>query len=616
MTRARVAGLLLPLLLLGGAFWASPGLFNIDETVYLAAAEAMARRGSLVVENGYETFGAEALKLWFLVEGPRGLVPQYPAGSAILGGPMAALLGARGLIVLNAAAAVGLFFAARALALRLFGDARAAALAGFLLLLGGFWLEFAWGIWPHAIATLLSTLALTLTLRALDEPERAMRWAALAGAALGAACLFRLDAVLAIAGIGAGAVLYARAPLRMIAAGAAGMLPPLAALSAANLLKFGDPNPFSYGRAAGETQLAAHLPMLGAGVLGLGLLAAMRGAPPRRIALGAGGCALLLGAAAAAEPGLRAMLLRAGGGAWALLVDIRDIQPVRPEMVMAEDGTVRFLGLVKKALGQSLPWLGLLAAIPFLRWDARGRRGLTLCAISAAAMAAPFIPSAWYGGLGSNMRYFLPATPLLAALGAAILVRLGDQAGGVKRPAMAGGAAGIALCLLWMVKGPGGAAGAQQMLSVLLLGLIACAAAAAAATGARGLSRFAVGAGAAGMAAAALFGLLDLAASQGRRVAVDRIGRALAEVPAPSLMIGPPELFAGQIERPDAFIAAPRQWTFEIDENLVLDALSRGYAVWMLRADAETMHGAAADIRFGREIASPGGPLVEILPPL
>ena len=80
--RAGALGLLLPIavLLLAGAFVASPGLFNIDEFVLLAGAQALLKTDALTIENGWAQFASPDLKLWILVAGPNGLAPQYPVG--------------------------------------------------------------------------------------------------------------------------------------------------------------------------------------------------------------------------------------------------------------------------------------------------------------------------------------------------------------------------------------------------------------------------------------------------------------------------------------------------------------------------------------------------------
>ena len=108
-------------LILAGALLVSDGYFTVDEFVYVLGAQAMAQNMSLVIENGFDTYGSENLKVWNVVIGPAGLVSQYPVGTAVIGAPLLLLFGVRGLIVLNALAAVGTLFLTRSLARRLYG---------------------------------------------------------------------------------------------------------------------------------------------------------------------------------------------------------------------------------------------------------------------------------------------------------------------------------------------------------------------------------------------------------------------------------------------------------------------------------------------------------------
>ncbi|MGG7565132.1 hypothetical protein ACQ5SO_03080 [Rhodovulum sp. DZ06] len=580
----------LPLLL-----WlvAVPGLFNVDEALYFLSADAMARHGSFTVQNGWEQYPVAAMKLWFLVEGTGGLTSQYPPGPALLGAGPVSALGIRGLTLLNALAAAGTVFAVRALAWRMFGDARVALGAAAIFMLSSFWLEFSVGVWPHAITVCLTTVALALGLGAADAQARgaALGRAAAAGAALGAACLFRLDAILVLPAIGAFAVLFAARPWAMIAGGAAGLAGPLLALAALNQAKFGALNPFSYGRDDGLTTLSGHAPLLGAAAAGLGLLVLFRALPRRQGAALAGGLALAAAIGAALVPAVGAALGRVGFGAWGLLVDARALIDLHPHLIPGPGGTMLNLGLAKKALGQSLPWAGLLLAAPFLRWDGRGRRGALLCAIAAAPYAAAFLPSAWFGGLGGNMRYFMPLLPLLAALGAAVLARLIAAAGGgaaVGAALRLGGLGGGAAAVGWLLAGPGGAPGAQQVLALWLLAAVAAASLAAglaaAAPGApgglrRGTARAAVALGAAGFAGGLFAGGMDLAFSQHRRAVSALTAEALAGIEAPSMMFGPPELLANQVGRDDALIAMVSNRGYHVDAELLRRALADGRAV-------------------------------------
>ena len=91
------------------------------------------------------------------------------------------------------------------------------------------------------------------------------------------------------------------------------------------------------------------------------------------------------------------------------------------------DGTRSFWGLSKKALGQSLPWLGLLALLlrPQL-WQGRSR-SFTCALIFTALFMLPFLIRSWHGGMSSNMRYFLPALPVLSILAATLIHDLLDR---------------------------------------------------------------------------------------------------------------------------------------------------------------------------------------------
>ena len=96
----------------------SDGLYTIDEFIIAASVHALHAHGSLAYENGFNAFSAEGLKLAFFVNGPHGLVPQYPIGATLLGAALAGPLGIRGLIVLNALSAVATLLVTRQLAVQ------------------------------------------------------------------------------------------------------------------------------------------------------------------------------------------------------------------------------------------------------------------------------------------------------------------------------------------------------------------------------------------------------------------------------------------------------------------------------------------------------------------
>ncbi|MBL4558765.1 MAG: hypothetical protein JKP98_22005 [Rhodobacteraceae bacterium] len=154
--------------LLGLAAMWPVALKVIDEAIYYAAAHSLAESGSLIVANGWEQWGVDALRLRFMTAGPNGLAPQYPPGAAFLAAPLMPDFGMRALVLVNAVAAAATLFVTFALARAAFGRADVALGAALLLIFGTFWLEFTVGIWPHALATLCVTTALWASFRGLS----------------------------------------------------------------------------------------------------------------------------------------------------------------------------------------------------------------------------------------------------------------------------------------------------------------------------------------------------------------------------------------------------------------------------------------------------------------
>ncbi|MFT6773411.1 MAG: hypothetical protein ACJA1L_001121, partial [Paracoccaceae bacterium] len=605
---------LLSALIIAAAFIVSDGFFIIDEVVYYMGAEALWSGGSLTVENGFADFGSKDLKLLLLSKGPGGLTPQYPIGLTALGAPLVGALGPRGLIVLNALAAAATLFAARELAWRMFGDARVALAAPLLLAFASFWPEYAFGMWPHSLALCGVTLAFALALAALQRPERAAGLAFASGMAAGCAFLFRIDAMLALPAIAALAILRAPRPVAMLAAGAAGLAPALVAAALVNGAKFGTFNPLSYGSDTGSLSLAKHLPALMAAALGLGLLAALRHLDRRqgRLLLLALGAALLAGAALV--PQLGGGLVRVAHGARALLIDATVITDSRSGVVPMADGTLLFWGIAKKALGQSLPWLGLLAALPFLPGRDGRRDAYLLCLIAVVAGLAPFLPGAWHGGLGANMRYLLPLLPLLAALFARIWLDLAMRGGAARQCAVIGAVIGVGAVWMHLKYGAGGMAGAGQLMATWMLGGVALAGVAAGALRGTAAAQTGMIAGAAGVAAASLFGIHDLAVSQARRIAISAADQALSQIQPPSLLHGTPESFAFQIGRPDGLMAIGNATTGQPDDALLRQAAARGYAVWIGASAAARFIARNPGYAIAGRIETPLGPMVELAP--
>jgi 4-amino-4-deoxy-L-arabinose transferase-like glycosyltransferase len=569
----------LALAILAAAAVAPVALEMIDEVAYYGAAIAMTERASMVVENGWDQFQADALRAGFLTPGPNGLVPQYPPGAAILGAPLYALFGMRGLVLLNALAAGLTLFVVRGIARAAYEREDVALSAVLLLLLATFWTEYAFGVWPHALAGLFVALALWGFLRALRSDRAATRWALAAGLAAGVGILVRVDTVLILPALGAGAILFAARPVAVLAAGAAGVLPGAAALSAINAWKFGTWNPLSYGAETGGVTLAHHLPSLLAVVALAAFLAAFRAAPGRHrpLLLVAGALATVV--AALVLPTLRDTTAAWGRGAAGLIFDA---ELLGGDSVTDIDGVRYFWNLPKKALGQSIPWIGALAALLVLPAVARARQATVVMAIALFVWGLPFLLTSWYGGWGINMRYFLPMLPVLAVLGAWVWHRFADTTGTGYSVLAIGAAYGLAIVAVVAAFGTGGFDGLQQNTSSWILA--ACAAAGLAGGAAmRRLPRAGIAVQlmmAIGIGMAAVLSAHDVRLDRTDRSRIAAATARYAELPAASLFYGRPEVASFQLTRPEGLVAVPMPDAVA-DAALIRAALEAGYRVFM-----------------------------------
>lgn len=576
---------LLSFLLLAGQIFVSSGLFIIDEFVLVATATSLANGQGLVFGNGYETFHSESLRLWLFVPGVRGLVAQYPPGMSLVGAMTWGLLGERGMILANSLAAVGTLWATYGLALTLTRDRTVSMGAVLVLLFGSFWLEYAYGIWPHSISVFLTTAGCLAVARSIEAREESAKLLWLAGLLIGLGMLFRVDSILALPPLAAYLWLYASAPVRAVARLVSGLLPGCVALALCNYLKFGQLQPISYGQSSGLTSIQAHMTTLGLFAVVAMLVLYWRAIVDRGLAVRYAVVPLcLLVVAVVVVAPLREAALAYLQGARQILVDAGSIQDPRPGVFRGSDGILYFWGFVKKALGQSLPWLGCL-----LLWikgphTQQQRRMLSLLGLFALLWATPFIASAWHGGLGSNMRYLLPLLPLLSIAGVGACLRDvgGSRPGG---SVLVGGVlAGVVLVFLWSAFVSSGLPGGQQILATGAFILITLSAVVTVLLSgwclekARHVTLFFV---AAGLGMAACFGALDLRASQHKRDFNQQVSAALATVPEYSLIYGPPEVATFALERSHTYLAlTPSVVDNRFDLVLATKALQAGYGVY------------------------------------
>lgn len=603
------------------AFLVPSGLYNIDEFVYTLGADTLSREGSLAVRNGWDIYGSEGLKLGFLREGPNGIVPQYPPGTALLAAPLFDMLGARSLILLNAISAALTVWMTYLLGRHCYGDARTGMVAAGILLFCTFLAEYAFGIWPHAMSMAAALGAFYMAVRATGTMgRRAFGWALAAGLAIGAGFLIRLDTILIVPVVGTFVILNARAPAISLAGGALGLLPGILGASLANQVKFGTFNPLSYGGGTGGgTDASAHAVAAVVGIVGVLALFAIRHIrwtnALRRIALASGLAAVAL---AFLHPALRGFAGDYARGLWDLGYDLTGVSEGRPGAT-EKTGPIRwFWGQPKKALAQSLPWLGILAIFLVRPWTAATRKWHLTFALALFVWSLPFVPRSWHGGFGMNMRYFLPVVPFLALLAAHAVSRLQDTAGLRARTFVLFGLLGFGAAALWAAAGPVAMALLHQMLTRVLFLIVAAFALWAALRGPNGpiAARSALASATVAFGVAAAVGAVqDFSKALEKRQNTQAIGSALASVEGPALLYGSTSWFGALIGRPDTLFAVPDQWTMAPDLALIGRALADGRQVFVSEGLAPVItdsdNGAFVE---GRSIATERYRVVQIQP--
>ncbi len=549
--------------LLGGLVLVSDGFFIVDEVIYFLGAHAFAANGSFFIDNGFHQFGSNDLRLWLLRGRPEGLTPQYPPGTAILGGWFLGLVGMKGMMALNTLAAVATLFVTYALSRRLFEDAPA-ILAVLLLALCTFWIEYAYAYWPHTISILLITLALFLFLPALDADDGAWRPALAAGLVTGVSLLIRLDGLLILPGFVLASILFARRPVPVLLAGLAGLLPGLLLLAMLNAEKFGVFNPLSYGHTNnGGTNLVGYAAPISVLAIGFGAVVwiRVRGMPRPPVLVIA---VLAIAVLAVLVPPVGNLLMKLLRGVDHILLDIHGIPDNREGVVRNPNGTTLFWGLPKKALAQSLPWIGLLAA---LIWMPR-RRNVVLVLMVFGLWCLPFLLRSWHGGLGSNMRYLLPVIPALCVLTGWVLHQLLLHAPQRGVLVVAGAIAGLVAATLWTLFIPSGLAGTHQIMPLIVLAVLVIAALASRWVVWPVLLMVGLGFGVSSYLAAS-----DLMNAQKRRGALAAEADKIRQLPAKTVVYSIPEVTWPVAVTPGRMAAIFDVRSGEIDAEFVSEAL-------------------------------------------
>jgi hypothetical protein len=291
-------------------------------------------------------------------------------------------------------------------------------------------------------------------------------------------------------------------------------------------------------------------------------------------------------------------------GAWGLVVDSTTIQDIRPGVHAMPGGLLSFWGMWKKALGQSIPWLGLLFLAVHAPKDEALRRAKWVVLILALVWSLPFFVTEWHGGMGSNMRYLLPLVPALCALSARCLLDFAKPIAGSRRILLFGAVAGAAAVAAWTGLHPTGSGGAQQILSTwLLLAIAGLALLSGFRWPGQGVVRVAcLGAIGAGFAASAFYLAADFGQAQYLRAFTNRIDRGSDVMPDRTLAYMPPTFVARWAFQPGHLTAMPDSMDKHFDDALVEQALAKNYRV--LLSPIYVTHGLIA--RYGSRLVRSG----------
>jgi hypothetical protein len=395
MTERRA--LLLVLLLLGAAAALAilPGVFTIDEDNYLAWIVSLRAGGLTLPGTGGLPWSPELLSFDPVASAraPGAIASVVPPLYALFALPFS-VLGFFGLALPNLAAwlvtTALIYRSARRL-----GTSQAAAWIGALAFaLAGFSVEYAVGVWPHALSACLCFAAFVTALRAAEDGPTG--WAWLAGLLAGLAAGVRYQNAAMAGMIGLVVMATSVRKLRSTVGFGLGILLPLSISTVANGLRAGIWHPFSKGR--------------GYAAVG-GLSASVSRWDPVRSALGR-------------------------------VVDFsiypRDSFWTDMGGRYGQSGALLLLSAVKKALLQSAPWILIVAAAAFLSWmpwSSGSRREAKDAARTAERSIATIIAGLvlMFGlagtgrqeGWSNSQRYLFDLVPFAALLVAMLVDRCG-----------------------------------------------------------------------------------------------------------------------------------------------------------------------------------------------
>jgi hypothetical protein len=407
------------------AFVTQPGYLSADAGTYHLMLDSRARGDEFNIQTGYSEYPHPSLRIGQLFPKDSTLVSQYPEFYTFAALPFYPFLGFRSFFFLNATAFVFACFLTGKLALLLFSSKHLEQAAMLLYAMGTFAWSWSQTSYPHIFASLPALLATLLVARIVFTPlwnEQSLMCALLAGFAAGFGLGVRLENIFTIPALVLVLLLWAQHPKVGLSGFIGGMTPPLAILMWINWIKFGSPNPLSYGdgdHCVRTSGIVAYLPIAIYGVLAfvaLLLLFRKRGAHPWQTLL------------------LMASIFVAGlfwlsvPHNWAhttlegfvqLVLDLRwrPLEALAPMMSRSPHGAVVFIGNVKKSLLQSLPYvvLTLVSLVPITLQRGPWKKLVFLWLVVAGTILI-FSYMAWDGNLSLNMRYFVGILPFLSIL--------------------------------------------------------------------------------------------------------------------------------------------------------------------------------------------------------
>ena len=210
-----------------------------------------------------------------------------------------------------------------------------------------------------------------------------------------------------------------------------------------------------------------------------------------------------------------------------------------------------------------------------LNWG-RDRRSITVLLILIGLWTCPFLLQSWHGGLGSNMRYFLPVLPALALLATWTIARLAEGQDRLDRRLFLGGAAGCLMVYGWIMLAPTGLDGAQQVLSTWVFLAIAASACLAGFVATPALRRVALALTAVGLGVSGFNGLTDTTIAQMRRDNSMAAADLAQKIEGPALIYI--YLYRSALLNPDQYISITLPKTDE-DFAMINRALDEGWRV-------------------------------------